>query len=525
MACIDPFPLFGFWGAAGRSFPFPHLQSFSCWQGSFSIGHIMCLKGCPRLTSLNILVYEGIEPVYFGHWPELHTLRLEFYRKLRRLESPLKFPDYAHLTTLAINDHIGSEWLDGHLRQAHFPCLRVLNLRCLVSPPWLVYQFIHRHPTLLEVNIGYDQGTNHWFAWDRLVKLIDGTGTWGPTSPANPDPNFDDPEFHRDGIPDLRTETYTVSNCFAFSRVPLSLEATQWDQPSGSPQPRYTATGLAMYIVDQCFWEDHGTEVMRFHQFMAQMHRVFPRMEELRLAYGTPYATGSFEGVMRSCAASLRQWAHLRALTFSWSMLHDEEGAGNAHDGFKWHEGPICESHILDEVHPPIHVWRDDVTHCWSPWRPLEWPRTGDPYTARDMTLARDAERTMEMQEAIQAACGPDMDEATLMDTRGLPLQAWKARHEPLVAKMMRQLAENCPTLETVAWYPVDDIIWSAPARWLWKVHREKDSRAVRLLTNEFAYEDCLKGGPPALYILIGQELLVAEEHPVMVHRKYEEEA
>ena len=270
---------------------------------------------------------EGLEPAYFGYWPELHTLRLEFLHKERRLQSPLKIPAYAQLTTLAVSDNIGSEWLDDHLQRALFPCLRVLNLQHLVSPPWLVYQFIHRHPTLLEVNVGYDNSTDHWFAWDRLVKLIDGTGTWGPTSPRAPDPHFDDPEFFTDGIPDLLTETYTVSKAFAFSRVPLYPEATQWNQPSGSPQPRYSATGLAVYVVDQCFWEDGGIEVMRFHQFMEQMHHVFPRMEELRLAYGTPYIDGSFQEIMQSCAESLRNWVHLRKLTFSWGTLQDEERA------------------------------------------------------------------------------------------------------------------------------------------------------------------------------------------------------
>lgn len=521
MPYIDPLPLFGLW--PGRKFPCPNLESFSCWQACFGVEHISCLRGSPLLANLNLLTYEGLDPVYFGPWPELRTLRLEFYRKLRRLQSPLKFPAYAHLTTLAVNDHVGSEWLDGHLRRAHFPCLRVLNLRSLVSPPWLVYQFIHRHPTLLEVNIGYDESTNHWFAWDRLVKLIDGTGSWGPTSPADPDPSFDDPEFFRDGIPDLLTETYTVSSSFAFSRVPLYPEATQWNQPSGSPQPRYTATGLALYIVDQCFWEDHGIEVMRFHQFMAQMHRVFPRMEELRLAYDTPYTDGSFEGVMRSCAASVRNWTHLRKLTFSWGTLQDEECAFPAHDTFRWREGPSCDPMILDRVHPPIHVRRDCFEDGPFPWNPREWPCTGKPYTARELIPAFDLstlEEVREVQEAIRAVCDPDMDEGTLMDTRGLPLQVWRARHEPLVAKTMRQLAENCPTLETIAWYPVGDTIWCAPARWLWKVHREKDSSAIRLLTNEFAYDNCPQGDPPALYILIGQELLVAEEHPVMVQRK-----
>lgn len=521
---MDPFPLFGPLGdAEGSGFPFPHLKSFSCWQANLTTEHLACLHGSPHLATLNILLAEVLEPVYFGHWPALRTLRLEFLNKLRRLQAPLRFPAYAHLTTLAVNDHVGSEWLDNHLRRAQFPRLRVLNLQDLVSPPWLVYQFIHRHPTLLEVNIGYDQSTNHWFAWDRLVKLIDGTGTWGPTSPAAPDPSFDDPEFFRDGIPDLQTETYTVSIRFAFSRTPLYPEATQWDQLSGSPQPRYTATGLAMYIVDQCFWEDHGIEVMRFHQFMEQMHQVFPKMEELRLAYGTPYISGSFEEVMQSCAESLRNWSHLRKLTFSWGTLQDEEYPFPSHDTFQWHRGPRCAPQILDRVHPPIHIRRDCFEDGPFPWDPREWPHSGEPYTARELIPAFQLDTLQdvwEVQEAIRAACDHDVVEGELINTRGLPLQAWRARHEPLVAKMMRQAAANCPTLETIAWYPVGDVIWSAPARWLWKVHREKNSRTIRMLTNEFAHEDCPQGLPPALFILIGQEVTVAEEHPVMVHRK-----
>jgi len=460
--------------------------------------------------------------VDFGRWHQLRTLRVEFCVKTAPFDCPVTFPSYANLTTLAVSDAVGSEWLDAHLRRARFPNLRVLNLQHATSPPWLVYQFIHKHPTLLEVNVSFDPTLDYWLAFDRLLKLIHGTGTWGPQS-GTPRSMFDDPIFTMQGIPVLDQETYCVSTRFAFSRVPLYPEATQWDKPEGSQRQRYTATGLALSIVDQCFWEHDGTDVVRLHQFLARMPGVFPELVELRLAYGTPYIEDSFEEIMQSCAASLTNWTSLRKLTFSWGSSDDDDE--EPFPGlFRWRPDHFYSEEIvdvLDEVHPPMHVQREYFDSGESGWL-ATWPLTGQPYTARQLeTLFHlnigDVEA---MQEAIRAVCDPDIDDDTLMDMPGLPLKAWVARHEPLMLKMMRQLAVSCPTLETIAWHPVGQAIWCSPVRWLWKVHREKESQALRMLSNEFTYQNCPQGDPAALHILVGQELAVAEEHPAMVHRK-----
>ncbi|KZT75015.1 hypothetical protein DAEQUDRAFT_720223 [Daedalea quercina L-15889] len=500
--------------------PLPRLRSFSCWQAVLTPLHLAYLHESSHLTELSVMLYTGYD---FGHWPELRTLRIEFCDKAdHSLQGPFRVPTYVNLTTLAVNDHVGSEWLDSHLRRVHFPRLRVLNLQAATSPPWLVYQFIHRHPTVLEVNLSFDSDYDHWFAFDRLLKLIEGTGTWGPMDA--PGSTFDDPFFSFEGISDALNETYAVSTRFAFSRVSLYSEGTHWDQPEGSRLPRYTATALAMDIVDQVSWEDDGMSVLRLHQFLERMHRVFPEMVELRLVYGTPHFESSFERVMEACASSLRNWTSLRKLTFSWGTIQDDEFP--IPDLFPWHLGADFNQFppydVLGEVHPPIHIERDWFDTADAGWLD-PWPRTGQPYSARELqkVFCLDEVSVEIMREVIRAACDQEMDDDTLMDTPGLPLQAWITRHERFVMKLMRLLAVNCPTLETIAWYPVGETIWCAPVRWLWKVHREKESRAIRMLSNEFAYRGCPQGDPPPLWILVGQELVVAEEYPAMVNRKY----
>ncbi|TFY69979.1 hypothetical protein EVJ58_g102 [Rhodofomes roseus] len=481
--------------------------------------HLCLLQGSRHLTDLNIVLLEAEFPVDFRRWRKLCTLRVEFCAKIGDFlyDHPVSFPSYAHLTTLAVDDHVGSEWLDDHLRRAHFPSLRVLNLQNATSPPWLVYQFVHRHPTLLEVNVSFDEDLDCWLAFDRLLKLINGTGTWGPEDSES---KVDDPNFTIQGIPSLAEEKYCVPTRFAFSRVPLYPEATLADQPEGPQRERYTATGLALHIVDQCFWEDYGPEVVRLHQFLERMPRVFPQLAELRLAYDTPYIDDSFQRIMQSCAESLSSWSSLRRLTFSWGRLADDEADPST--DFSWHpsQAPEYLGYVLDGIHPPIYIPREMFET--RPELMEELPPTGEPYTFDQLEMVfglhpREAEI---MKRIIRAECDQDMDDDTLMHTPGLPLQAWVARHEPFVLKMMRQLAVNCPTLESIAWYPIGQAIWCWPARWLWRVHREKESHSVRMLTNEFTYRGCSKGDPPEFHILVGQELAVAEEHPAMVRRK-----
>ena len=194
---------------------------------------------------------------------------------------PSVIPCYDMLTTLSVFEDRHSSWLCVHLKECYFPKLRVFTMQHATSAPLLLYQFVHRHPTLMEVNISLHPNDQECSLWlPGLEKLIDGTGTWR-SKDAQDSEAADVIGWPYDTTPSDRT--FILFTAFAFARVPLHPDATQWRDPHGSPHPRYMATELALDVDAQDEWESMGFTPTRMHGFLATMSPRFPALEVLRL--------------------------------------------------------------------------------------------------------------------------------------------------------------------------------------------------------------------------------------------------
>lgn len=241
--------------------------------------------------------------------PKLHTLRLNIIpnthpaAKLERVlkDSPTAFP---FITTLEIAHPRFTKWQEEFWLRLTFPNLRVICLQHTPTSVASIFDFIHHHPTVLEANLQFDiqpeDALPHRYDTDlsislgAIIKLIDGTGSW--LGPNGEDASYDIihdgegieldqplfyPEFghtYSDEIPDMDYSTDT----FAFKRIPVSPDATQWDKQEGSPEPRYHATELSVIFDPNAHMEFTGPMHDHFYNFFLLADQ-FPALEVLRL--------------------------------------------------------------------------------------------------------------------------------------------------------------------------------------------------------------------------------------------------
>ena len=91
-------------------------------------------------------------------------------------------------------------------------------------------------------------------------------------------------------------------------------------------------------------------------------------------------------------------------------------------------------------------------------------------------------------------------------------MRAWAARNEPDVAMSAWDLARVCESLEEFEWYPfICPLAKDFRTRWTWKCRR-KDDGSVRDVRGNFLWTDGLRGSPPPLHILVGEELANAQK-------------
>ncbi|KAH9934798.1 uncharacterized protein B0H18DRAFT_978343 [Fomitopsis serialis] len=487
------------WEELCRSLPFHRLQSFSCWDVMADQHILSLLWSCPDITVLELIWDQMRGLPDFRPWPRLAKLRLHFAdsNPPSSCVYPSTFPSYDMLTTLMVFEEGHSSWLCAHIQEATFPRLRVISLQHTTIVPQAIYQFIHRHPTLLEVNVSMYDYYNTALVFEGLLKLIDGTGNWGdPNDPSN-EGAVDIIDCDPDGIPP--SETFITFTTFAFSRVPLAPLATEWRDWNGSAEPRYTVTTLAMEIKGQDEWEYEGFHVTRLHGFLENMAPRFPKLEVLRLGYHTDYTDWSFCGFMEACAASLKQWPKLRKLAFCWGDLRQ----------FVWRAGQ--QMHRLGQVEPPVNLpyalMNEQLDNIHSRYLGLE---EGFPYTLEHIRLIYGLgdDEVAKLIEDIADVLNESvyLDEA--MDDPHLVMRAWQGFCErQYVEPMMRAWARCCPMLEEIEWYPVGPFYVDYPVRWMWKVYRERDGRDVRRMTGELTYKGCPRGNAPPFEVLVGQEL------------------
>ncbi|KAI0962042.1 hypothetical protein AcV7_000971 [Taiwanofungus camphoratus] len=496
--CDEWFPYFGL-----DTYPFSNLLSFTCLQGMCGHRELVPLRVSTRLSSLCLSWRDTYTFPKIHHWPELKTLRLYICSGVPYQRPVIRAPRYEtynSLTTLVVNDHGWSHWWHGHIGMVTFPRLRVLNLQEAMSPPHDVYHFIHRHPTLREVNVSFFESCT--LSFEGLLKLIEGTGTWKPLLPQInlndvteeafnvPKPNVDDPVFSFDTDPGIIPQTCITFDAFAFARAPLSPEMTQWNELSGSPQPCYAITALALPIYDQCEYEAEGFEVTTLLDLFDFAER-FPAMEELRIASETTQLEGNFTMFMTDIGKRLRGWKRLRKLAFSFAIPRSYEwGWGTCADR------PGLHLTVLDATLPPVQL--SDV----------DWPKSenGTALCLNEFRSLGTENLFRKVRDGLYEVLGPDTDLDARADDRHLLMEAWETRHAPCVASMMRYLATCCPTLEEIEWHPIGPFEVGNVVRWVWKVHRLRDG-SVKIVTGDLTFVGCTKGDPPSLEILVGQEL------------------
>lgn len=240
---------------------FPGLISFECSDLVVTEKFLQTwLKCCGRLRNLVMLWHDMVAFPHMEDIPSVRTLRIYLCGHGRPSGdydpdpnvSVAGYLPYKNLITLELFDRI--ELVPSQVivqcMKLSFPKLRVLRLGGVETPVPPVYNFIHRHPTLMEVNITFTVTRSLHF--EPLVKLIDGTGTWmqppeiGSLAGVKLDkPSNDElgsgPVPHPIGF-------YNNFSSFAFSRKPRSQSATEWQDWRGSSFPRYECTGLAIYF-------------------------------------------------------------------------------------------------------------------------------------------------------------------------------------------------------------------------------------------------------------------------------------
>lgn len=166
-------------------------------------------------------------------FPALQTLRLNGPLSRSR---PLDTSSFSTLTSLSIYWLGALAWRN--LKGGTFPVLRVLSLLQPDATPRSLCLFIHKHPTLLEVNV--TSRAEHRMRLEDVTKLIAGTGQWQ---------ELDDLE-----VVDENSHSWQdiPMDSFAFSRTPIESE--------DSFGPSFYATAVALESNAPLVWPSTASD-------------------------------------------------------------------------------------------------------------------------------------------------------------------------------------------------------------------------------------------------------------------------
>ena len=287
--------------------PFVNLREFMCKSPILWRATIDMLKCCPSLKSLTLC--------YLDEWPisllrkltKLQTLHLYAYNYR---ETPVPWREtvilnpaptpYASITTLTLHSRGGSsEMINECLSECHFPRLLVFAIRRCTVEPLAIFQFVHQHPTLVEVNVDFvsreEAVPEIQICIEAILQLINGTGNW-----------FDDRQaslmgqpasrakYHGDDIghwplPILVPGSQTTCYAFAYARAALDPRIPTQNQ-NQHQETKYKCIALALRGL--CV-NDADLDVPAA---LGRFRTVFPDVEQLRLQIDghdelTDYAT------------------------------------------------------------------------------------------------------------------------------------------------------------------------------------------------------------------------------------------
>ncbi|KAI0347775.1 hypothetical protein BDW22DRAFT_1424042 [Trametopsis cervina] len=496
--------------------PFSGLVEFRWTQDVCTDSTINHLASCPNLETLELAWEDRAEWPRLDLLPKLRTVRLALRYAINGEEAqrsshedsdaPFIFPS---ITTLALyhDRTLPSAFMATHLPPRRFPSLRAFTLEGGEMNMHELFHFIHCHPTLLEVNIG--MAPDMRIRPEALLQLIDGTGTWKDTVVS-----------YQMGIPicQITLQEYNehapypqawvwspdergIPTCrdFAFTRIPWTPNATEWQHPIGSPFPRYACTALALQNlsmdIDSC-----SAEFCTVTGILLRLPYWFPILEELRISTSVDSSPGEeFAPWMGFVALMASNFRHLKKLAihpvsrggYEWGYKEEPSTPPGA-----WRYGYV---EFLDDVIPPYDL--DDAEFGLTLGSMLTLTHTGH---------TKITEGFEELLVAMRAALHLEND-AELDEYDGnLLMQAWQARNEHHVTQyIVRRIAQWCPSLKQFEWYAVDgkdDSRIYEGVRWLWKIERDTNRRP-RVGPGELLWTGCAQGNPPMFYMLVGSEL------------------
>lgn len=162
-----------------------------------------------------------------------------------------------------------------------------------------------------------------------------------------------------------------------------------------------------------------------------------------------------------------------------WDWTHDRSRPKERIDSF-WP--------YIDFVAPPCRTGCDDWYNTLKSIR----ENSGD-------SIAED------IADIVAETLGVPKDELD-EDDEQLLMYTWEARHQWTVERVMRQLAERCPRLEQIEWYPSYDLDYEDVVRWRWTVYRTVDA-SVRMVNGHLTWTRSIRGSPSQLSIHVGEEL------------------
>lgn len=256
---------------------------------------VLGLSRCIHLQALTIVCNDSWPMKILSQLSSLKTIRLyveNFSEHIDTTSFASKLMSYTSITTLALHVPFGAQaptLLNECLTRCCFPNLQAFTARSCLSPLLSVFQFIHQHPSLLEVNV--DTSNRKVVRIEPLLKLIDGTGTWfNPpdnegTSKLRLRSHYDGDSIsitdnmRNPGLPSLIPDCNITCSSFAFTRTFIDPHLPLWESRSGSWSPRYKCTALALAALSITH-EDTGSRMIRA---LREMSRAMPDLAELRL--------------------------------------------------------------------------------------------------------------------------------------------------------------------------------------------------------------------------------------------------
>ncbi|CAL1694986.1 unnamed protein product [Somion occarium] len=500
--------------------PFPYLHSFECLNRIPESVIMAKLSSCSQLKNLAL--------VWPTHWPfpelrfnpQLETLRLKIVHKQANCPFAIntvfgaRIRCHPSITTLHIMNFPGADWPDKRWIRCTFPNLRVFNLQNTETTPRSVYDFIQCHSTLLEVNVTFNDEVD--LRLEGIIKLIEGTGTWRAPDDLTTwqdagdvrryyltgegkkrfldEPSQTHTEVRLFTFPDDIPGTRFTTDSFAFKRVSLTPEATEWRRREGSVVPRYKATQLSLQLTDQSYLQLSGTTFAHFHDFFLLADK-FPAVETLRVMSRTFVPPDDFVPYMVLIGSRLEKWKNLRELAICFAVNEDV---------FEWGmTEPEIEPFLAAPGIRPFYDYVIPPTERWSSSRF---------YTDLDMfrndPCMDDLEEANALVDRVQAKL--DLDFSSDAEDLARLMRIWETRNEPRVARVMRCIARMCPTLEQLDWYPMGSASdGESYTAWRWKFLRKlRDGKLdVDRVIGNLRWENSVQGDPdPIMENLVGEE-------------------